>query len=133
MDPALILKVEGKSGKSSLFMKLTDLFPECIHLIRDAAQLYPLFCLRNNMCPRNQNCMGKLVKRVKYIFDHFPDGEVLFLYFTYPDRPGTHRAGVFNKDLSEPYYTTFNRTAWDKFKQVGVIYEWFLPDSLFLG
>lgn len=132
----LVLKVTGvKSGQASVFMKLKDLYPECEFLIKGADQLYPLFCLRNNVCPRNANCMEKLAKRVKYVFDTFPDSEILYLYFRYPDRPHSQRAGVFCRDLSNPEfpkYVTFNRSQWVKMKEIGTVYKWDLPRLLFL-
>ncbi len=127
---ALVLKVV-KAVRSTLFMKLNDLYPECQFLIEGAPQLSPLFCLKSH-CPRNQACMEKLANRVKYVFDTFPDTELLLLYFRYVDKPGSQRAGVFWRDMREPRIITFNRTAWDKLKSVGIVYEWALPDSLFL-
>ncbi len=132
-DQLLVLEVKGPSGQTSLFIKLEWVFPECSFLIKDADNLYPLFCLKNSYCPRNASCMDKLAKRVKYIFDHFPNSEVLYLYFRYRDLPNSQRAGVFWKDLREPTYITFNKTAWEKFKNIGTVYEWRLPDSLFLS
>ena len=133
-DPrqSLILKIQGKSGSSVLFMKLKDLYPECEFLIQDLPECYPLHCLERDSCPRNQNCMDKLVKRIQYVFETFPDVQNVVLYFRYQDRPGSHRAGVFWRDLREPRLITFNRTAWEKCKQIGTVYQWVLPDSLFL-
>jgi len=133
-EPCLVLKVTGqKSGKVALFMKLDALFPECSYLIKGADQLYPLFCLKNNVCPRNANCMERLAKRTKYVFDTFPDADLLLLYFRYADMPNSHRAGVFWRDMREPRYVTFNRAVWEKMKKVGIVYEWVLPDNLFLS
>ena len=90
-DPrkCLALRIDSRSGVQSIFMKLRDVFPECLFLIQDAAQLFPFRCLRDNGCHRNQNCMGKLLKRIQYIFETFEDSQLLFLYFSYPDRPGS--------------------------------------------
>lgn len=123
-----ILEVQGKT----LFIKLKDLYPECEFLIEDQPQLYPLRCLVDH-CPRNANCMEKLAKRVKYIFDAFKDAQLLLLYFRYRDKPDSHRAGVFWRDMDiPPRFITFNRTAWDKCKELGTVYEWQLPSELFL-
>lgn len=124
----LILEV----NKSTLFAKLKDVFPECEFLIGDVQKLHPLICLRDT-CHRNANCMERLVRRVKYMFDTFKDAKLLLLYFSYRDRPGSQRAGIFWRDLREPRYITMNRTGWEKLKQIGVVYEWALPDHLFLG
>jgi hypothetical protein len=129
---SLVLKISGASGQSVLFMKLRDLFPECEFLISDLPQMYPLRCLNEDGCPRNQNCMDKLVGRLRYVFDTFPDVQTVLLYFRYRDRPGTHRAGVFTRSMNEPRLITFNRTAWEKCKEIGTAYNWPLPDSLFL-
>lgn len=131
--PIYVLKVVGqKSGRAAIFMKLNDLFPECQFLIEGADQLYPLFCLENDMCPRNANCMAKLVKRVQYVFDTFEEADLLMLYFRYPDMPNSHRAGIFWRDMREPRYTVFNRSMWARMKEIGAVYEWTLPDNLFL-
>lgn len=131
---SLVLKVTGRnSGKAVLFMKLQDLYPECFFLIEDAVQVFPLRCLQDDGCPRNQNCMGTIARRVKYVFDTFEDAHVLLLYFTYPDRPGVHRAGVFSREMDEPRYISFNPYAWEKVKQIGQVYRWELPNELFLA
>lgn len=132
-DPhaSLVLKIAGKTG-STLFMKLKDVYPECEFLISDVPQIFPLHCLQADSCPRNQNCMEKLVARLKCVFDTFHDAQSVLLYFRYQDRPGTHRAGVFWRDMREPRLITFNRAAWEKLKTVGTVYSWRLPDELFL-
>lgn len=77
--------------------------------------------------------MEKLAKRVKYIFDTFEEAQLLVLYFKYRDKPGSLRAGLFWKDMSEPRCITMNPYAWKTMKELGVVYEWELPPSLFLG
>lgn len=130
----LTIEITGKvTGKSTIFAKLNDVFPECSFLIQGEPNLYPLFCLRNDYCPRNRNCMEILAKRVKFMFDTFTDAALLFLYFTYQDKPGSHRSGIFYRDMREPRYITFNRTVWEKVKKLGTVYELTLPDSLFLN
>lgn len=136
-NEGLVLKVVGRrSGKSAVFMKLDWLFPECAYLIKDADQLFPLRCLRDGHCPRNANCMSKLAKRVTYVFEQFSDSELLLLYFRYRDMPGSHRAGVFHRDMKDarfPRYMVFNRSMWDRMKQIGTVFRWNLPDAVFLG
>jgi hypothetical protein len=133
-DPreCLALKIVGPSGRSALFLKLKDLFPECMFQIEDAAQLFPFICLRGS-CPRNHNCMGKLVSRLKCVFDTWPDTHLVLLYFSWRDMPGSQRAGVFWRDMREPRYITFNRTGWEKLKTIGTVYKWHVPDELFLS
>jgi hypothetical protein len=129
----LVLKVVGqKTGKSAIFMKLKDVYPECEFLIQDADQLFPLRCIRDDGCPRNQRCLETLAKRVHHVFNTFADSDLLLLYFRYHDAPGTHRAGVFWRDMKEPRFITFNRSVWERMKQIGVVYQWSLPDTLFL-
>jgi hypothetical protein len=123
----LILEVQ----ELTIFTKLKDVYPECFLLIEQASSLFPLRCLKDH-CPRNANCMEKLANRVKYVFDSFPKAQLLVLYFAYPDRPGATRAGIFWRDMREPRFITMNRSGWEKMKQMGVVYEWQLPDDLFL-
>jgi hypothetical protein len=130
-DSNKIFVLEVGSKKKALFIKFLSIYPECEHLIFDQPQLFPLICLKTN-CPRNMNCMYKLAKRTKYIFDSFPDADLLILYFRYRDQPKKHRAGVFWKDMSEPRFITFNEYSWEKVKSLGTIYEWKLPDFITL-
>jgi len=123
----LILEVQRKT----LFMKMVDLYPECQFLIEDEPQLYPLKCLVDQ-CHRNQNCMTTLAHRIKYIFDHFEEANLIVLYFKYRDAPKRQRAGVFWRDMREPRYIVMNPYAWEKLKSLGTIYEWTLPQDLFL-
>lgn len=124
----LVLEVNSKT----VFMKMKDVYPECEFLISDQPQLFPLRCLVDH-CPRNANCMEKIAHRVKYIFDTFKDAKLLLLYYSYRDRPGTIRAGVFWRSMDEPRVITLNRSGWEKMKSMGKVYEWSLPESLFLG
>jgi hypothetical protein len=124
----LVLEIQ----KKTLFMKMKDVYPECEYLIADQPQLFPFRCLRDS-CPRNANCMGKLAVRVKYIFDTFKEAELVVLYFKYRDRPQSQRAGIFWKDMREPRYITMNLYSWAKLKELGTVYEWEIPDDVFLG
>jgi len=123
-----ILKVNDKT----LFAKLSEVYPECPFFIRDEPKLHPLICL-NSHCHRAQNCMEKLAKRVKALFDAFPSAQLLVLYFKYKDAPSRLRAGIFWKDMREPYFRVLNPSAWETFKRIGTIYEWELPLELSLG
>lgn len=123
----LILAVNEKT----LFTKLENIYPECFHLISDLDKLFPLICLKTS-CPRNANCMTTLAKRVKFLFDSFPLAQLLVLYFKYRDKPKSIRAGLFYKDLREPRLITMNPWGWKYFKEKGEVFEWTMPDALFL-
>jgi hypothetical protein len=120
-----LLSVQGRS----IAIKLVDLYPECEFLIKGSPQLHPLICFVGP-CHRNANCMEKLAKRVKYVFEQFKDAQLLVLYFKYQDKPNSIRAGVFWRDLREPRYITINPYAWEHLKKRGEVYEWNLPDFL---
>lgn len=119
-------------NQSTLFIKLKDIYHDCFHLIKGEPNLYPLFCLKFD-CPRVQNCHERLLKRIKYIFDTFQKAEVLILYFTYIDKPDSHRGGVFWRDLERFKLITFNRSGWELLKKRGTIYQWHLPTELMLS
>jgi hypothetical protein len=123
-----LLEVNTKT----IFARLKDIFPECEVLIEHQPQLYPLRCLVNH-CPKNANCMEKLVRRVKHVFEVFSEAQLLILYFKWPDRPASIRCGVFWRDLREPCYRTINRSSWEIFKEKGTIYSWEMPQWLLLG
>lgn len=119
-------------NKRTLFAKFTEVYPECEFLIEDQPQLHPLICLSSN-CHRAMNCMEKLARRVKALFDAFPDSNLLLLYFKYRDAPNRLRAGVFWRDMTEPRMIVMNSGAWEKMKEIGTVYEWELPRELMLG
>jgi len=127
----LLLEIQG-STQSTLFAKMKDVYPECMVLIEGAPQLHPLRCMRDH-CPRNLSCMEKLAKRVKHLFDKFPRSQLLVLYYTWPDRPGSQRAGLFWRDMREPRHIVMNRSAWEKCKELGVVFEYRMPDELFFA
>lgn len=124
-----ILEIQEKT----LFARLNDVFPECAVLIEHAPKLYPLRCLVDDGCHRNSNCMEKLARRVKHMFEVFEKAELLILYFKWPDRPDSIRCGVFWRDMREPYYRTINRSSWEIFKEKGTVYSWEMPQWLLLG
>lgn len=126
----LLLEVQGTT-QSTIFAKVKDVFPECPILIEDLPQMFPLRCLVDS-CPRNANCMDKLARRVKHLFDTFPRAEMLVLYFKWRDRPTSQRAGIFWRDMREPRHVTMNWSAWEKCKNIGKAFEYHMPDSLFL-
>lgn len=140
-NDAIVLKLVGeKTGRGCLFMKQADLYPECQLWIDGYDQLFPFRCLRDGECPKNRNCMGTLANRLKCVFDTFQDVDFVFLYFSWQDRPGSQRAGLFARDLEDkrfPRYLTFNRSVWDQVKArcqaEGTVYRWKVPDHLFLG
>lgn len=121
--------------RHSVFMPFRYLYPECFVLIKPHQSLHPLFCLKNDICPVNSNCMEVLAKRVDYLFTNLcTDGKQLIAYFSYPDRPKSIRAGLFTRDLSEPRLLTLNRSAFEKFRKEGVTYAWVPTDEfLFIG
>lgn len=122
----LILEVQHKT----IFTKFNEVYKDCEILINGSPQLHPLFCLKAN-CPKNANCMNKLAHRIKYIFDNFKLADLLVLYFKYPDRPNSIRAGIFWRDMREPRLITMNQSAWEKLKSMGIVYEFNIPDHLF--
>lgn len=120
----------------TMFIKMKDVYPECEFYIRSNPKLHPFICLKeDNSCHVGMNCMMILAKRVNYIFEQFSDVHLLFLYFSYPDKPGSQRAAAFWRPEfdRDPKYLTFNRSAWENIKSKGMIFKWSLPDSLFLG
>lgn len=126
-NKALVLEVQ----KKTLFIKLEFVYPECFFLIEDQPKLFPFICLFSS-CHRNSNCMEKLAKRVKYIFDVFTEASLLFLYFRYRNDPDRQKAGVFWRDMTEPRLITMNPYAWNKMKEIGIVYEWDLPQDFYM-
>lgn len=114
--------------EKTVFIPLRTLFLECSTYITEHEAVENLQCLETS-CPVDFNCMGKLVPRINTIFDQNKNFEVLIAYFKLKGS-GRIRAGVFSRDLSEPYLITCNPFALKKFQKEGIIYEWF-PNTEF--
>lgn len=116
----------------SVFMPLKYIYPECMNLIEDYDQLFPLFCLRNDQCPANRGCMDILAKRINYLFTHvIPSAKQIIAYFKYRDKPESIRAGIFTRDMQEPRLMTLNRSAFQKFQREGIMFKW-IPSNEYL-
>ena len=129
-----VLEVTGERegyGDTSLFVKLDHLYPECPTYL-NGTELYPLWCMRNDYCPKNQNCIPILARRVGAIFSYFEKAKLLYLWYAYPDKPGATRAGLFTSDFDEPKLMLFNRHQWNKVKKKGDGY-WLTPSQDMLG
>jgi len=119
--------------KHSIFIPLRYVYGECLTLIDKHDQLSPLHCLKNDVCPANIGCMDVLAKRVNYLFTHVvPEGKLLVAYFKYRDKPESIRAGVFDRELSEPRVMTLNQSAFKKFQREGMSFTWMPTDDYWL-
>lgn len=116
-------------SKKTAFMHLKYVYPECFILRTDHPATEALQCLTDS-CPANRSCMEILAKKVHYLFEHvFPECELLLLYFR--NEKGSIRAGVFHKDLREPYVMTCNRSGFAKCQTEGTVFSW-VPTTDFL-
>lgn len=108
------------------FIPFRSIYQECFLLIDGEPKLHPLFCLKNT-CHRNASCMEVLAKRVYYFFNEIePAAQQLITYF----KVGVSlKAGVFNKDLSEPRLITLNQSGFDKFKKDSEIKQWIIKQE----
>ena len=112
-------------NEKTVFMPLRYLYPECEKLIEHHPKMYPLKCLQDNNCPANMGCMDVLVRRVNYIFTHVaPKAQLVIAYYKYRDKPNTIRAGIFHRDLSEPYLMVLNPFGFRKFQKRGLAFTW---------
>ena len=119
-------------GLQTAFVPLKYLYPECLVLINDEPQLYPLQCLRTN-CHRNQNCMGTLARRVKYMFDNVvPEAGMIIAYYKWRNEPNTIKAGVFMSDFSEPRQIKCRTSAFRRYQREGDAYRWDPPAEYWL-
>lgn len=116
--------------KKTAFMPLRYVYPECIVLRKDQPQTEGLQCL-NTSCPVNAACMDVLARRIHYLFENvFPECELLLVYFK--NEKGSIRAGVFYKDMREPYVMTCNRSGFAKFQREGTAFSWVPKDEYLL-
>jgi hypothetical protein len=117
------------------FIPLRFVYPECMVLIEDQPQMFPLKCFQTDGCPVNANCGEIIVRRIHYLFEQVvPQSEVIICYFKYHDRPKSLRGAVFNKDLQPPEVSILNPFAFRKFLKGGIAYQWFPTDEfLYMG
>jgi hypothetical protein len=118
-------------NEKTLFTKLDNIYPECNQLINGYDSLQPLQCFKQDFCPRNFNCAEKMARRVGSVFTAFPKAQLLVLYFKPVQEPNQMYGGVFweNMDIP-PRVIKMHTYAWNKFKEIGVVYEWDLPGIL---
>ena len=118
----------------TLFIPLRDLYAECMVLIDDQPQAFPLQCFQRN-CLKMKGCPEILAKRVNYLFTQVcPGAEMILAYFKYRDRPNSIRAGVFTKDLDTPKVTVINPWGFRKYQKEGIAFQWYPTDDyLFMG
>jgi hypothetical protein len=116
----------------TVFMPMRDLYPECLAIIENEPELYPLKCMASS-CPRNSNCAERLAHRVNFFFEEVATNEkILLTYFKHLDRPNSVRAGVFHRDMREPRVILCNYFAFKKFSKEGTVYSWDPPESFYL-
>lgn len=119
--------------RHSVFIPFKYVYGECQTLIEKHPQLSPLHCLKNDHCPVNSGCMDVLAKRVDYLFTHVvPEGKLLIAYFKWPDRPKSIRAGIFDREMTEPKVMTLNISAFQKFQKEGLSFTWVPTDEYML-
>jgi len=118
--------------EKTTFIPLKYLYPECMVLIEDHPQMYPLKCMVEDGCPANANCGEIIVRRVNYLLQEImPETEMLIAYFKYRDRPNSIRGAVFNRNLDPPTIDILNPYAFRKFMREGTTYQW-LPSTEYL-
>lgn len=111
--------------KHSVFMPLKYVYGECFTLIEKYDKVAPLHCLKADICPANVGCMDILAKRINYLFTYVvPEAQLLVAYFKYRDKPDSIRAGVFDRNLSEPKVMTLNQSAFKKFQRESLTFTW---------
>jgi hypothetical protein len=121
--------------EKTAFIPLRFVYPECMVLIKEHPQMFPLKCFMEDGCPANANCGEIIVRRVHYLFQEvIPQSDVIICYYKYPDRPKSIRGAVFNRDLQPPEVSVLNPYAFRKFMKGGITYQWFPSDEfLFMG
>jgi hypothetical protein len=130
----VLQRVGQRTGKTSLFAQLEDVYPECWPLIAEAPQLAPLSCLFKS-CRHMDACMNKLAHRVTATFDAFPKAVFLYLWFTYEDSPSL-RAVVFSRadEKGFPKVIVLNPWGWKSVVRdavrAGETYAWQLPKEI---
>lgn len=125
-DPIFYFTFQEKTT----FIPLKFVYPECMVLIEDHPQMYPLRCMVEDGCPVVANCAEIIARKVHYLFEEVAkSSEVIIAYYKYRDRPNSIRGAVFNRDMSPPTVSVLNPYAFRKFKREGITYQWFPPSE----
>jgi hypothetical protein len=112
--------------KKTMFIPLRYVYGECFHLIKDHPQMYPLKCFAEDGCPVVANCGEIIVHKINYLFQEVvPKVEIIVAYYKYPDRPGSVRGAIFNRNLDSPNITLLNNYALTKFLREGIAFNWY--------
>lgn len=121
--------VSQRKGTGTLWAKMDDVFPECGLLIKDATRMEQLQCFIDS-CHVGANCMERLARRIKVLFDAFPKTELIYLYYRRRS-DGLLRAGLFWSDFREPRLISMNRGAWERLKHHGQVFQFTPPDGFY--
>lgn len=118
--------------QKTVFIPLRYVYPECMILIKDHPQMFPLRCFQEDGCPVVANCSEIIVNKINYLFQEvIPTAELIVAYYKYHDRPTSIRGATFTRNLDSPNIRLLNPYAFKKFIREGIAYNWF-PTSEYL-
>jgi hypothetical protein len=116
--------------KKTVFIPLRYVYPECMLLIADHPQMYPLRCFADDGCPVVANCGEIIAHKINYLFQEVvPKAEIIVAYYKYPDRPQSIRGAVFNRNLDPPNIRLLNTYALRKFLREATPFNWYPSDE----
>ena len=124
----LVVKSEKKT-RGTLFAKLDDVFPECGLLIKESDRMERFQCFIDS-CHVSANCMERLVRRVKPMFDTFPTVDLIYLHYRRRS-DNRMRAGLFWRDVREPRLLSVNTYAWERMKTYGQVFIYEPPPGFY--
>lgn len=114
--------------EKTMFIPLRYVYPECLLLIEDHPQMFPLKCFQEDGCPVVANCGEIIVHKINYLFQEVvPKVEMIVAYYKYRDRPNSIRGAVFNRNLDPPNIRLLNPYAFRKFIREGTAFNWYPP------
>jgi len=116
--------------EKTTFVPLRYVYPECMVLIEDHPQMFPLKCFVEDGCPANANCGDIIARRIHYLFEEvMTASDMIICYYRYRDRPKSIRGAIFNRNLDPPTIHILNPYAFRKFQREGITYQWFPSDD----
>lgn len=122
----LVLERKGLSGKSVIFAKLADVYPECLVLIQDAPRLEPMACLTVG-CHKGAGCIEKITFRLNCLFAAFPTAQAVSLYFRPRSEKAVWATEFWRGYTKDPRVWTYNPWAWEQLKKKVQLFQWDPP------
>lgn len=116
MPAVSVLNISDKT----LIIPLQDVYSECEKLLLKYPWLSPLHCFHQSLCPADNCCAEKLVRRCKIVFEFFPKIELIILYWKQHNGTELEGFSVWKDFGKNPTVFTLNQKKFSDFQRCGI-------------